>query len=214
MDVFLNGNRYQLSFSKKSALSQSSTGLLNRNIYFNNEDGVFDEARGYLYYDPTSSAWVFCGLNQITPRNPRIMALILESPHKSEYDATGKPLRPANGKTGTCINNYLGKQIKATPPRNINPESIYKVHLVNAIQFQTSCYNQLHGFQERHPDKYDLILKSMVERVKSLKKVIFVGDFESNTFEKDGYVILEVTDITDPLHIFVEDKSRGSDYGD
>ena len=46
------------------------------------------------------------------------------------------------------------------------------------------------------------------------KKVIFIGDFETNTFEKDGYIILEITDITDPLQIFVEDKSRGSDYGD
>ena len=75
-------------------------------------------------------------------------------------------------------------------------------------------FTQLHGFQERHPDKYDLIIKSMIERVKSLKKVIFVGDYENYFTEKDGYVYLELLDITDPLKIFVEDKSRGSDYGD
>lgn len=75
-------------------------------------------------------------------------------------------------------------------------------------------FTQLHGFQERHPDKYDLIIKTMVEKVKSLKKVIFVGDFENYFTEKEGYVYLELIDITDPLKIFVEDKSRGSDYGD
>ena len=75
-------------------------------------------------------------------------------------------------------------------------------------------FTQLHGFQERHPDKYDLIIKSMIERVKSLKKVIFVGDYENYFTEKNGYVYLELLDITDPLKIFVEDKSRGSDYGD
>ena len=75
-------------------------------------------------------------------------------------------------------------------------------------------YTQLQGFKERHKDRYQEIIDAVIERVKKNKKVIFVGDFESNTFEKDGYVILEVTDITDPLHIFVEDKSRGSDYGD
>ena len=75
-------------------------------------------------------------------------------------------------------------------------------------------FTQLHGFQERHPDKYDLIIKSMIERVKSLKKVIFVGDFENYFTEKEGYIYLELSDITDPLKIFVEDKSRGSDYGD
>ena len=56
-----------------------------------------------------------------------------------------------------------------------------------------------------------------------IKKSIFTLAFlavmgwvsaQSLQFEKDGYVILEITDITDPLHIFVEDKSRGSDYGD
>ena len=75
-------------------------------------------------------------------------------------------------------------------------------------------YTQLLGFKERHEDKYQLIIDSLLERVRKNKKVIFVGDYETNTFEKDGYIILEITDITDPLQIFVEDKSRGSDYGD
>ena len=75
-------------------------------------------------------------------------------------------------------------------------------------------YTQLQGFKERHEDKYDLIISTLLEKVRKNKKVIFVGDFETNVFEKEGYIILEITDITDPLQIFVEDKSRGSDYGD
>ena len=75
-------------------------------------------------------------------------------------------------------------------------------------------YTQLLGFKERHEDKYPQIIEALLEKVKRNKKVIFIGDFETNVFEKDGYVILEITDVTDPLRIFVEDKSRGSDYGD
>ena len=75
-------------------------------------------------------------------------------------------------------------------------------------------YTQLQGFKERHEDRYQEIIDAVIARVRRNKKVIFIGDFESNTFEKDGYVVLEITDITDPLQIFVEDKSRGSDYGD
>lgn len=75
-------------------------------------------------------------------------------------------------------------------------------------------FTQLHGFQERHPDKYDLIIQSMIDRVMKNKKVIFVGDFENYFTEKDGYIYLELIDITNKLQIFVEDKSRGSDYGD
>ena len=47
------------------------------------------------------------------------------------------------------------------------------------------------------------------------KKVVFVGTFEyPQTEVEDDYIFYEITDITNPLKIFVEDKSRGSDYGD
>lgn len=75
-------------------------------------------------------------------------------------------------------------------------------------------YTQLQGFKERHPDKYQLIIDSMIDRVKKNKHVVFVGDYESYFTEVKGYIYLEITDITNPLQIFVEDKSRGSDYGD
>ena len=75
-------------------------------------------------------------------------------------------------------------------------------------------FTQLAGFKERHPDKYDLIVSSLIDRVRKNKKVIFVGDYENYFTEKEGYIYLELLDITNPLQIFVEDKSRGSDYGD
>ncbi len=80
--------------------------------------------------------------------------------------------------------------------------------------FEPTVYTQLQGFKERHPDKYHLIIEAMIERVKRNHHVVFVGDFESYFTDVPGYICLEVTDITNPLQIFVEDKSRGSDYGD
>lgn len=45
--------------------------------------------------------------------------------------------------------------------------------------------------------------------------MIFTGEFEHPlTRADDEYIILEIFDITNRLQIFVEDKSRGSDYGD
>lgn len=75
-------------------------------------------------------------------------------------------------------------------------------------------YSQMLGFKERHKDKYPLIVEAIKERAYKNKKVIFIGDYENNELEIPGYILLEITDITDPLQIFVEDKSRGSDYGD
>ena len=46
------------------------------------------------------------------------------------------------------------------------------------------------------------------------KKVVFTANYESPLTEAEGYIYLEITDVTDPLKIYAEDKSRGSDYGD
>ena len=76
-------------------------------------------------------------------------------------------------------------------------------------------YTQFQGFKDRHSlDSYNSIINKMIEVVKKNKRVVFVGNFEYPQTEVDGFIFLEITDITDPLQIFVEDKSRGSDYGD
>ena len=76
-------------------------------------------------------------------------------------------------------------------------------------------YTQLHGFRDHHKDSYSKILNRLEEIVKKNKKVVFTGNFEfPQTETDDDYIFLEITDVTDPLQIYVEDKSRGSDYGD
>ena len=98
---------------------------------------------------------------------------------------------------------------------NSNPFTFhYVIDENNDFYVEPVVFTQLSGFEERHPDKIDLIINSMIERVKQNHKVIFVGDYENYFTEKEGYIYLELIDITDPLKIFVEDKSRGSDYGD
>ena len=80
---------------------------------------------------------------------------------------------------------------------------------------QPAFYTQLNGFKDRHPkEACDKIVERMIEVVKKNKKVVFVGNFDNPQTDVEGYIFLEITDITDPLKIFVEDKSRGSDYGD
>lgn len=50
--------------------------------------------------------------------------------------------------------------------------------------------------------------------VKANHKVVFTGDYEAPLSHVEDAVYLEIFDITDRLQLFVEDKSRGSDYGD
>ena len=61
------------------------------------------------------------------------------------------------------------------------------------------------------------ILAEMDRAVKANKFVVFTADDENPlTFVPENVeaVYLEITDITNKLKIFLEDKSRGSDYGD
>ena len=96
-----------------------------------------------------------------------------------------------------------------------NPFSnLYYLETGECFYIEPVFYTMLRGFKDHHPDKYDLILKRMEEVVLKNKKVVFTGNFEFPQTEVEGYIYLEITDITNPLKIFVEDKSRGSDYGD
>jgi predicted ester cyclase len=75
-------------------------------------------------------------------------------------------------------------------------------------------YYALQGFKEKRRDDFPKILKAIDQVIADNPKVVFTGNFESPFITKPGFVYREITDITDPLEIFVEDKSRGSDYGD
>ena len=76
-------------------------------------------------------------------------------------------------------------------------------------------YTKLINMIAQHPDKEVEILNEMEARVKRNHKVVFVGTFDYPQCEVDDeYIFLEIEDITNTLKIFVEDKSRGSDYGD
>ncbi len=92
---------------------------------------------------------------------------------------------------------------------------LYELEDGERFYIEPVFYTQLKGFEERHDkESYQKIIDRMLEVVKKNKRVVFVGNFEYPQTDVDGYIFLEITDITNPLQIFVEDKSRGSDYGD
>lgn len=76
-------------------------------------------------------------------------------------------------------------------------------------------YTKLVNLFEHHPLKKQVVLDEMEKRVIKNHHVVFVGTFEyPQTEVGDEFIFLELEDITNPLQIYVEDKSRGSDYGD
>lgn len=79
---------------------------------------------------------------------------------------------------------------------------------------EPAFYTQLMYLKSIYPSEFERILKQMEKVVLEKKIVSFVYDFESPFYPVNNSIYLEISDITNPLHIFYEDKSRGSDYGD
>jgi len=75
-------------------------------------------------------------------------------------------------------------------------------------------YNQLESIKTLFPERFNEVITAINNCVKKNKKVFFTAEVEAPFIELKDYIYLEITDILDPLHIFAEDKSRGSDYGD
>lgn len=114
------------------------------NVTFNQNNCVKDEPRGLLCYDTSHLNCSFCEFKQCINQyyKKANLVLVLESPHKDEYDENGNPLRPANGITGNKIKlklaDYITKFCSTFKPK-LDEKMVYTVWIVNAIQVQTSC---------------------------------------------------------------------------
>ena len=92
--------------------------------------------------------------------------------------------------------------------------ALYLLDFGESFYIEPVFYTQLMGFKDHFPDKYHLIINKMLELVKKNKKIVFTGSFDNPLTAVDNFIFLEITDVTDLLKIYAEDKSRGSDYGD
>lgn len=85
----------------------------------------------------------------LTKKN--IIAVILESPHKYEFDQAGNALGPAMGSTGRLFfkkfNLLFSKSKLYRSCIKIN--TTYNIVFINSIQYQTSCGNSLRTMASR-----------------------------------------------------------------
>ena len=84
----------------------------------------------------------------------------------------------------------------------------------NRFYVEPGFYDGLLGFKEKRAERFDELMAAIDQTIKKEHRVIFTADFENPWITRDGYIYREIFDLSDPLQIFVEDKSRGSDYGD
>ena len=92
---------------------------------------------------------------------------------------------------------------------------LYQLEEGERFYIETAFHKQLQRYYDQHKKDFPRIIEEMIRLVKKNKNIVFVGNFEFPQTEVDkDFIFLEITDVTDPLQIYAEDKSRGSDYGD
>ena len=106
------------------------------------------------------------------------------------------------------------ENLKIIEDKNNPFSTLFELDTKERFYIEPAFYTQLTNFVSILPMHHDKIIEKMKQLVIQNKKVVFTLDYESPLTKADGYVYLEITDVTDPLGIYVEDKSRGSDYGD
>lgn len=96
-----------------------------------------------------------------------------------------------------------------------NPfSSLYRLSSGELFYVEPLFYTQLSNLFVMQPNVKEKVLKAIIEIVKKEKKVIFTHDYEHPLTKNNDFILREIEDVLDPLLIFVEDKSRGDNYGD
>lgn len=75
-------------------------------------------------------------------------------------------------------------------------------------------YKAFESLKNIYPDRIDDVLRKMDELTSSNKKVVYVSDPDDPLVIVEKAKYITIFDLTDSIGLLLEDKSRGSDYGD
>lgn len=90
----------------------------------------------------------------------------------------------------------------------------YQLETGEVFYIEPWFYTQFTRLAERFPDMVSPLVDAMINRAKKHKYVVFARDFQNLLIKDERYVAIEIDDLIAELNIVIDDKSRGSDYGD
>lgn len=121
------------------------------------------------------------------------IVIVLESPHRSEYNDAGAALRSANGNTGKKLKANLEQKIDKAIKSGLLVLSagMYNLYTVNAIQYQCSF-----GLKPIQPELRNTIFRALwpslkvdfVNRIKQLKPIIIINMCTGGIKAIDDYI--------------------------
>lgn len=105
-------------------------------------------------------------------------------------------------------------ELKQIEDKSNHFSSLFEYPSGERFYIEPIFYTKFKAMLDHHPEERESIITEMKKIVLKNKKVVFTGSYEFPRTTAEDYIYLELEDITNLLKIFVEDKSRGSDYGD
>lgn len=141
---------------KKSYIKLNSTHgpIINETFFKNKVDHVFrylisvnnGSIKPYKFKDKVCLKFADSNYNDLNINfnsDLKSIVIVLESPHKDEFDSNLNPKGPAQGATGNNLASKLKELIENIHSENPIPDGEYKIVLVNPIPCQTSL-NYIH----------------------------------------------------------------------
>lgn len=100
---------------------------------------VPDQVRGYYEFNGKD----FVPVSK--PNHYKRIALIVESPHQSEFDANFCPIAPLNGRSGGKFATNILTKLNLWFAGSVNNGDCFEIYIMNPVQYQTSLHHFLNG---------------------------------------------------------------------
>lgn len=108
---------------------------------------VKDRVRCYIknYIHDNENSFLMMPFNEKYTQYRKI-ALIVESPHKNEFDNNFNPLVPLNGISGKKFDlRIIDKMNEWFSNISLEPETLFEIKIINPVQYQTSLFHLLNN---------------------------------------------------------------------
>ncbi|MGG7213620.1 hypothetical protein ACQPUY_08370 [Clostridium nigeriense] len=139
------------------------------------------------------------GKLKIRKKKNRRIIIILESPHKKEYDIDNLTGYPALGSTGVNINRGIEEIINKKLADVMETDKEYDIILMNAIQYQTSLGVNTKIFRDRIWISLWLnnsMREEFIKRIKGYKPDIIINLCTKGNHSKDMLAIMNADETT------------------
>lgn len=90
----------------------------------------------------------------------------------------------------------------------------YKLDDDSVFYVEPGFYKALQALRNIYPSRYPEVIKAMEKMAQKNPVTVFAGDADAPLVDVPDAMVFSVVDVCDAVGILLEDKSRGSDYGD